>query len=447
MPREARLRLLAGLLVLAAPAFAGEPEPPPLTLRAACQEAAESNNEASAARLEAAADYERQEQAAARYWPRLELSETYRRTNDPSIRPNILLNENMLPDTRRVTAESYRSQAELTYTLFDGGARGAAVRAAQSESSASMRSSEAVRSRVLAAVADSFLAALYAEEELRVGRAEAARMEKRLVLAQTQKAQGRGLEEDVLLAEYHLERARRQVLAAGNASENARELLGRLLGRKGKVAGPLAEGTANPLALPAEAAAEEAAEAAALRDSPELARSLQERSARQAALSRERAAWWPRLDASVSYYCDDNSPAGLDSNKDSYLLGVQMSWPLFDGGLRRARIAEARSRSVASDYRAREAEQQAPERARRLARALAEAGRDSAVARRKLAADEAVCKRVEKSWDAGRAAFGELLKAQSDLADSQLAEIGARLAERRAAARLLEATGFWANWQ
>jgi outer membrane protein TolC len=172
-----------------------------------------------------------------------------------------------------------------------------------------------------------------------------------------------------------------------------------------------------------------------------------ELAAREAEFDAQRATRWPRIEASAATYWDDDSFGRLNENERSYLVGVGLTWTAFDGGLRRARIMEARHRAEAAEVRAREAERLSRAESREAARALAETRAGAAVAAKKLSADEAVFKQTEKAHAAGRASFIELLGSQSDLADSRLAELQAGFDVRRAELRLLETAGFWAAWR
>ncbi|HOX05780.1 MAG TPA: TolC family protein [Planctomycetota bacterium] len=432
----------------APPAQAPAPASGALTLREALLAASEEGDAVLASRLEAAAAYERSEAAAAeRLWPRIELSEQYARTDDPGITTTYRAEQNRDLRLGRFEAENWRTRGEASYVVFDGGALAGRHEAALAGFSAAMRSGESVRSRAVAAAGGSFLAALYAERQLAVAREEAARMDSRLAVARTQEAGGRSTRADVLLAEYRLERAKREVLTAANAVESARERLGRLLGRDGRVREQLTDGPEDPLAGAAALASADAAEQSALAASPDLSLARAEQSAREAELDARRATRWPRLEAQAATYWDDDDAGRLHANERSYLVGAVLTWTAFDGGVRRARILEARHLAEAAAVRSRDAERRTRIESREAARDLEEARADESVAARKRAADQAAFDQAEKSHSAGRSTFAELLRAQTDLADSRLAELRASHGRRRAELRLLEVTGYWASWQ
>jgi outer membrane protein TolC len=447
--------LAAVLFASAAAAPSGEPakEAPAnaagtLTLREALSRAGEDGDAVLAARLEAWAAAERVQAAEAeRYWPRLDLIEQYVRSDDPGVITNYRAEQNKDMKLGRFDVEDYRTKAELSYVIFDGGQRAGWHRAAQAGFWAAMRNRESVRSRAIVAAGDAFLTAVYAERQRTVAREEVGRMEARLEMARSREKAGRDTAADVLLAEYRLERAKRNALAAGNSADGARERLGRLLGRSAGVSEQLAEDPEDPLSGAAALASAEAAERSALGASPELAQARAELAEREASLDAQRATRWPRLEVSASAYWDDENAGRLDDNERSYLLGAGLTWTAFDGGARRGRIAEARNRAEAAQVRARDAERRTRVESREAARACQEARAGAAVAAKKLAADQEVFNQTEKAHAAGRASFAELLKAQSDLADSRLAELQASFDRRRAELRLLEATGYWVTWQ
>ena len=432
---------LAALVALAPAAAVRSGEANPagtLTLREALAMAAVDGDAVIAARLEAA--------AADRFWPKAELYTDYSRSDDPAVTTNFRVQQNKLMKLGRFEAENHRTRAGLSYVVFDGGESAGRQRSALAGFSAAMRGSESVRSRAVVAAGNAFLAAVYSERQLAVARAEVGRMESRLDNVRVREKAGRATAADVLQAEYRLERARRDALVAGNAATTYRETLGRLLGRDGRIGEQLAEGPDSPLAGADLPSGPESAEQYALAASPELARARAELAGREAELDERRATRWPRIEAQASTYWDDDSFGRLDDNRRSYLFGVGLTWTAFDGGLRRARILEARHLAEAAEVREREAERLARTGAREAARALEEARAGAAVAARKVAADEAAFQQTEKAHDAGRATFTELLAAQTEVADSRLAEIQAGFDARRAELRLLEATGFWASW-
>jgi outer membrane protein TolC len=69
------------------------------------------------------------------------------------------------------------------------------------------------------------------------------------------------------------------------------------------------------------------------------------------------------------------------------------------------------------------------------------------VARRSLALEEARLAEVRAAHEAGRAPLRELLDAEGARASARMDEIRARHGVRLAAARLLEAVGYWVSWR
>jgi len=434
------------LVGFAASAASAEPEAG-LSLAQACKEASCGNREVLIARLQADAATQRRHQARAAYWPRVALSEQYLRSDDPSVAANSRLAQNKALPRGRPSVPDWRSQVEVDYLLFDFGERSGLARAAGHEQQALQHERERIRSRVLATAAEVFFLAQHSEEEIRILDDEAKRMEQRVQLAENLVKAGRGLESDILAAQYHLERVRRDQLAATLASRNARERLAYLLGRATPCVGaPLLTDEDSFQAACAPYATPGAAAAAALAASAEILGQQATVQAQQASLASRQAALWPRLSCVGRVYQNTDDFADDEGEQESYLLGLNLSWDIFDGGRRLARVREARETLASQELKLTEVEKRVVLHAGEDWRAWQEAKSDLAVARKRRDYHQARFQETERAHEQGRASFHDLLEAQSDLAASGLAEVRTRLQAKRTAARLLDAVGGWDAW-
>lgn len=241
---------------------------------------------------------------------------------------------------------------------------------------------------------------------------------------------------DALRARTEQVRRQGDLVRARAEVERVRLAAGTLLGRDGPVrvlVGPPPE-RAVPAATPEEALA---AEARAGR--PEVAAAAAQASAAEGQV---RAAWSrlaPQLSATGTAYAADVAyPTGA---KDGWRVSLDLTWPLYDGGLRYGKRREAEARL---------AQARAAEEAQRLAvgQEARDAARDEAVAverhrlaveQRRLAAEAAGT--AERGYQAGVASSLDVVDANDRLyaAEVGLADAGARLAAARLA--LLKALG------
>ncbi len=228
---------------------------------------------------------------------------------------------------------------------------------------------------------------------------------------------------DALRARTEQVRREGDLVRARAELERARLALGILLGRDGPVR------VAVPDPAPAAAQEPAALAAGALERRPEL-RAQREQVA--AAEDQVRAGWArlaPQLSATGSAFASDVPyPTG---EKDGWRATVDLTWPIFDGGLREARRRQARAQLAGA---------RAGEEAQRLAihQEVADGERDLVVARerlrlaetqRGLASDAAGSAR--RSFEAGIASSLDVVDANDRLyqADVGLADARARLAQ------------------
>jgi outer membrane protein TolC len=205
----------------------------------------------------------------------------------------------------------------------------------------------------------------------------------------------------------------------------ARLALGILLGREGPVRVAVPEVAAAP--EPPADLAPLAAEAASRR--PEVRAQRAQADAAAARIRASRARWLPQLSASGTAFVSDVAyPTG---EKDGWRATLDLSWPIFDGGLREARGREA-SAQLAGARAGAEAQRLAVlQEVQDGARDLSLAGERLRLAetQRRLAADAADSAR--RSFEAGVASNLDVMDANDRLyqADVGLADARARVAQ------------------
>lgn len=237
---------------------------------------------------------------------------------------------------------------------------------------------------------------------------------------------------DALRARTEAVRRESDLARARAELERARLGLGILLGREGAVRVTV---PAEPPPAEEETSARspEGLVSEALASRPELAA---QRAQVEAAEARIRSAWArlaPQLSASGSAFASDVAyPTG---EKDGWRATLDLSWPIYDGGLRHGGRREAEARLAGA---------RAAAEAQRLAvvQEVSDAARDVAVARerlrlaetqRRLASDAAASAR--RSFEAGVLSSLDVVDANDRLyaADTGLAEARARVAQARVA--------------
>jgi len=280
----------------------------------------------------------------------------------------------------------------------------------------------------LAVVQGAWLAA-GAEET--AGAAERALATARDLAESARRAQRAGLQPRLAALQAEVQAVRREsdLVRARAAVEQSRLALGVLLGKGEPVRIPMA-GAAPPAPPPAETTP---LAAQALSSRPEMRRDAEQLAAADSQLTSARLRWLPTLSASGSASAQDVAyPTG---KKQAWRLSVDLSWPLYDGGLRYGKADEARA--LASGARAgaeaqRLAVVQEVEDAARDLRVFAERLR-LAEKQREVAAEAAATAR--RGFEAGTTGHVDVLATSDELfqAEVGVAEARARLGAAGAA--------------
>jgi outer membrane protein TolC len=226
---------------------------------------------------------------------------------------------------------TFDARAQLTQTLFDSSAM-MRLKAAQAGKQLSLTELRKTKEDVLALMATLFINARRAQESLVYAQAIKAREEKRMHVMELRSKDGAASLLDVQQTQALYNQALSLWQNTSNQATNTRlDLLAALgldleqsvtFNQKDEILFP------NPT------------EEADVNNSPQLQTAKEELSLSRVSRSIEQADFLPKISALADY-----GPSGLtpsDTN-NTYTLGVQASWPIFDGGLRQSRVREKES--------------------------------------------------------------------------------------------------------
>lgn len=325
----------------------GQPEGP-LTVERAAEDALKASPELEQIRQRMRAAAEQVRQVDATFYPRLIVSEDYNITNNAVFALMDIINQRRFrPDidfNNPGTQQNFGTRIRGEWALFEGGSRWYERKATIARQRSVSAELAAARNQLVARVTEIYYQWQQALAFIGVG-------EKALKSAQTDERLGeaRLRAETALPSEVSRLKARRAE-AHGNlvtAQTNALKLqagLERLMARPIQPAETPDPGINMTVTVAQHEAQPKDADrnvAIALERRPEMA-SVQ--SLIQAARERvrsEQGGLLPRLGSNVDYMLDSEK---LGTFADSWFVGIQATWPLFEGGLSVARIEEARSR-------------------------------------------------------------------------------------------------------
>lgn len=327
-------------------AFPPAAESGPLTLERAVEEALRASPELEQMRARMNAAGEQVRQAEAAFYPRLVVSEDYNVTNNPVYALMNIINQKRFnpwidfnnPGTQQNFGTYFRGE----WSLFEGGSRWAERKAAMAGRRSLNEELRAARNQMVARVIEVYYQWMQAMAYIGVAERalEAAKTDERL-------AEARVRAEAALPSDLMRLRARRaemqgNLVSAQTSASRLQGALERLLGRPIKPAEiPVPQYEANGVKMedPFQGHGENVRKALERRPEMQAVRALLE--AAEERVKAARGGYLPRLGSNAWY--------GLDSERlgrfsDSWMVAVQASWPIFEGGLTAAKLEEARLR-------------------------------------------------------------------------------------------------------
>lgn len=256
------------------------------------------------------------------------------------------------------TRQFFEAAVDVRYTVYDGGRN--LLRRWQAETGRSLSELDrrVAGNALVAGVIDAFFSVLAAGEMVETARGSVATVEAQLKEKRLGYEAGNVLKSDVLSLEVRLAQAKERRIRAENGEHLAKAALANLLGGDPDTPFEVADGEAElswegvsgtlpedyPSAL---------SEAMARRPELEQARLSVEHAA--TGLAAEQAGKRPRLDSGLRAYWTEEDDPGFDAGDTNWWAQLNLSWDVFDGGARRARVEQARAmldRSILADRKA-----------------------------------------------------------------------------------------------
>jgi outer membrane protein len=318
-----------------------------LTLPEAVAVALKNNPSIQAA--DAYADAVRQgitEAGSSRY-PRVDFSEDLTRGNNPVfVFSSLLMQRQFTAQNFQLNKLNYPSPVDNFRTLFstslplyDAGRTSRQIRDARLDAQGAQRAKERTRQEIIFSVLHAYTNELLAQENVRVAETSVKSAQEDLARAQARQDMGQALLSDVLLAKVQLARAQEDLINARNGEAIGLAAFNVAMGipedAPTQVQGALAESTFEGGTL-------EERQRRALASRPDYQQALIGKGKARIGVQGARAGFLPTLNAFGSWEVDNQNFASRGGN--SWTAGASVNFNIFDGGLRRARVAESNAR-------------------------------------------------------------------------------------------------------
>lgn len=346
-----------GMILLAVGAAAQTPPPgpgsvQPLTLEEAVGIALAKNPGIQAADAYARAVEEGITAAKSFRYPRLDFSEGFTRGNNPVYVFGTLLTQRQFTAANFALGflntppplDNFRTAFVASLPLYDAGQTSGMVRGAKLGAQAAQKGKERTRQEVVFQVVNGYLNELLAQENVRVAKSAVEMTKSDLARVNARQESGLAVPSDPLSAQVQLAQAEEELLRAQNAVGLAHAGLNVAMGlaedAPTSIRGSLSEASFAAGSL-------EDRQAKALATRPDY---LQARLGRQQAangMHMARAEFLPKLNLSSSWEADNQTFAARGGN--NWAAGATLSFNLFDGGEKIARLKESKARELQAE--------------------------------------------------------------------------------------------------
>ncbi len=242
--------------------------------------------------------------------------------------------------------ESTSAELRLSQPLYSGGREWATRRQARLQIRSRTEGLEAAREDVVRETSYRYYGVLKAGRDVEIKSAALRRAEERLEVAEARLRVGDVTRSAVLRAEAERAGAEAELIRSRNGLENAMALLRRATGLEGE-----AFMVTEPERIPADERSAAALVEAALGERTDYVQMLLEEKAAGEGITIARAGFKPSLRLEGLLLWREQEPATTFFQEESASATLRLTYPLFEGFLRRAELSEARSRLREAELR------------------------------------------------------------------------------------------------
>ena len=425
LKRRSATWLLVAALGLAAPAAAQTP----LTLTAAIARARAQNPDAGSSAAAEREAGQRVTQARAGYLPKVDVVESWQRSNQPVFVFSSLLAQRQFTAAdfalgalnQPEAVDNFRAAVMIEQALFDG-ATSANVTAAGIGLEMATAGRMAVDHDLAASVTSAYGRVLVAAAagQSAAAAAETARADREL--AGNRRDAGLVTDADVLQLDVHLSRTRERQIRADSDERIARAQLNQLMGE------PLGEDFAldrSPAAAAIDAIDLASLEAEALRNRPDLKVAALQEELAGAAETAARAAFLPRVSAQGGWEWNGGA---WNTRASSWVVGAVARINVFHGFADKARLAEAREQATRRSLEREKAETAARLDVHIAVARLAAARASEAVGRAAVDQARESQRIIRDRYESGLTDVASLLRAAEALVQAETQRTAAQVA-------------------
>ena len=416
----------------------------PVSLEQAVNIALKNNPTVHAASAYASAAQHAIDAAKAGYMPQLNFSEGFTRGNNPVYVFGTLLTQ------RQFTAanfdlgflnypppvDNFRTQFSASMPLYDFGRTSGRVKDARIQAQTVRESASRNEQGVVFDVVNAYLNGLLAQEQVRVAQASVTMAEADLQRAQARDKQGLAVASDVLSAQTQLAQAKENLIRAQNGVAISQATLNVAMGvsedAPTTTEGKLAAVQISVRDLPT-------LQQAALKQRPDYHEAELQAQRAGNSVSLAKKEFLPRLDMMGSWEQDNQTFAARGGN--NWVAGATLTFNIFNGGARRARIAESKSYQLRAEAMRSQMESAVRLQVREAFLNLNAARQRVEVSRDSAAQAQESLRILRNRYDAGLATIMDLLRAETMRTAAQNNHLNAVYDYRLAFAALELATG------
>ncbi len=372
--------------------------------------------------------------AQSAWYPQLELSAGYSRTDNPMYSFGNILNQGQFNNTIDFndpgTTDELNLTGEVRYRIYNGGSDMAAIRAARAGREASGFEQQAVQQRLGFEVVRSFYSIVQAEENVQARESSLAAIRASLSAARARFEAGDLLRADLLSLEVQESRASENLIRAKHGLELARRGFLNLLGlERGEVTIDTAQESDQVVPEQPDYAGR-----------PELQRLDAALEAAEAQVRRARGGYYPSADVFGSYRVEKGFEYD-DGSGNSWMAGVKVNYNLFNGHRTSAEIARAQARAAELRQQRQKLELAFNYEIEQATLALHQAEERLEVTRKMVEQADESARLSRERFKEGVILASDLIEVENRLTDARVHDLMARAARRIAIADLRRAAG------